>query len=97
MAKVDPKDRPADGDSAGRDDEENLRRLRKEYLPGKSTGGGEMATAGLELGMIFAVLALGGWWLDRRADTSPLFLLLGCFVAIVGGLYRLIKRSSIKK
>lgn len=97
MAEVNPKDSPADGKNAGRGDEENLRRLRKEYLPDKSTGGGEMATAGLELGMIFAVLALGGWWLDRKAGTSPLFLLLGCFVAIVGGLYRLIKRSSIKK
>lgn len=97
MPEVDPKNQPANANGAGRGDEENLRRLRKEYLPGKNAGGGEMATAGLELGMIFAVLALGGWWLDRKAGTSPLFLLLGCFVAIVGGLYRLIKRSSIKK
>lgn len=97
MTEVDPKDRPADGENAARGDEQNLRRLRKEYLPGKGSSGGEMATAGLELGLIFAVLALGGWWLDRKAGTSPLFLLLGCFVAIVGGLYRLIKRSSIKK
>ena len=97
MADVDPKDRPVDPGDAGKGDDENLRRLRREYLPSQGTGGGEMATAGLELGLIFAVLALGGWWLDKKADTSPLFLLLGCFVAIVGGLYRLIKRSSAKK
>ena len=78
----------------GDDDERRLKKLRQEYIPSNKGAGGEMATAGLELGMIFAVLALGGWWLDRRFDTSPWLLLAGCFVGIVGGLYRLIRRAS---
>lgn len=78
------------------DDERRLAALRKEYLPSPARSGGEMATAGLELGLIFAVLALGGWWLDRKLDTSPWLLLLGCLIGIVGGLYRLIRRASGK-
>jgi F0F1-type ATP synthase assembly protein I len=86
----------ADDLTPGDDDEQRLKRLRREYIPKPDTSSGPMATAGIELGMIFAVLALGGWWIDRKLGTSPWLLLLGCFIGIVGGLYRLIKRSSMK-
>jgi hypothetical protein len=81
---------------SGGDDEEQrrLEKLRKEYIPTGGFTGGDMATAGIELGMIFLLLALGGWWLDRKLGTSPWLVLLGCVIAIVGGLYRLIKRAS---
>ena len=78
---------------AGPPEDAELRRLRKEYLP-TGSGGAEMATAGIELGLIFAILAIGGWWLDRKFGTSPLLLLIGCFIGIIGGLYRLIRRAS---
>ncbi len=97
MAADGPPEPPAHrGGDADDNDERNLHRLRKEYLPASGNAGGQMATAGLELGLIFAVMALGGWWLDRKLGTSPWLLLTGCFVAIVGGLYRLIRRASQK-
>jgi hypothetical protein len=76
------------------DDERRLKKLRKEYLPTGGFAGGDMATAGIELGLIFLILALGGWWLDRKLGSSPWLLLLGCSIGIVGGLYRLVKRAS---
>ena len=87
----------ADDLTPGGDDDERLKRLRREYIPTSNQSGGAIATAGIELGMIFVVLALGGWWLDRRLGTSPVLLLIGCFVAIVGGLYRLIRRSTMDR
>ena len=96
MADDPPAGPPKPDGDPGKDDERNLRRLRNEYLPARGNAGGEMATAGLELGLIFAVLALGGWWLDRKFNTSPWLLLIGCFIAIIGGLYRLIRRASRK-
>jgi F0F1-type ATP synthase assembly protein I len=83
---------PAGSDSG--DEERRLKKLRQEYMPAGSSSGGSMATAGIELGLIFIVLALGGWWLDRKLGTSPWLLLLGCLIGIVGGLYRLIRNAS---
>ena len=37
------------------------------------------------------VLALLGWWLDRRWGTSPWLLLLGTLLGAVGGVYNLWK------
>lgn len=98
MAPEDSSGGASPPETGGDDDhhERNLRRLRKEYLP-SARPGGDMATAGLELGLIFAVLALGGWALDRWLGTSPWLLLIGCFIGIVGGMYRLIRRASPKK
>ena len=81
-------------DDQGNPADDGLKKLRKEYLPTGGFAGGDMATAGIELGLIFLILALGGWWLDRKLGTSPWLLLLGCAIGIVGGLYRLVRRAS---
>lgn len=41
--------------------------------------------------MIAAILLglYGGWWLDRRLETFPLFMLLGIFLGIGIGFYSL--------
>ncbi|NLY39081.1 MAG: AtpZ/AtpI family protein [Firmicutes bacterium] len=43
------------------------------------------------LTMIAAILLglYGGWWLDRRLETFPLFMLLGIFLGIGIGFYSL--------
>ena len=50
-----------------------------------------LASAGTELAGGVVVLALLGWWLDRRWGTSPWLLLLGTLLGAVGGVYNLWK------
>jgi F0F1-type ATP synthase assembly protein I len=73
--------------------DKRLDELKREYAPQSSPSSG-MSSIGLELGLVVVVLALGGWWLDKKFGTSPWLLLIGCFVGIVGGLYRLIRSAS---
>ena len=47
-----------------------------------------------ELGLVVAVLTLGGWWLDSEFDTLPMFTLIGAAVGLVGGLYNLYRISK---
>ena len=55
------------------------------------------ATVGLALAipsMLF-VPALVGWWLDRKFATSPLWLIVGLVIGLLGtafDVYRLLKR-----
>lgn len=55
------------------------------------------ATVGLALAipsMLF-VPALVGWWLDRKYATSPLWLIVGLIIGLIGtafDVYRLLKR-----
>jgi len=77
-------------------DERRFRQLKREYLPDGKPPGGEFLTAGLELGVTVLILVLVGWWMDGKLGTSPLFILLGCFIGIVGGLFRLVKKATRK-
>ncbi|MCP3917086.1 MAG: AtpZ/AtpI family protein [bacterium] len=53
---------------------------------------GRYAGLGLQLGASITVLALGGYWLDGRLGTLPLFLLLGVFAGFVGGTIAIIRK-----
>ena len=55
-----------------------------------------MAGAGLELAGAVGGLCLAGYWLDRKFDTSPWFLLGGAFIGIVGGLYNIVRKSLLE-
>jgi F0F1-type ATP synthase assembly protein I len=57
--------------------------------PAKGPGPWALAGAGTELAGSVVLLALLGWWLDKRWGTSPWLLLLGTLVGTVGGIYNL--------
>jgi F0F1-type ATP synthase assembly protein I len=86
--------------SPDKDEDERLKQLRREYMPESSDrpgwSAGEMTSTGLELAMSVLVLALLGWWADKKFGTSPWLLLTGSAVGIVGGLVRLVQRTLRK-
>ena len=47
-----------------------------------------LAAMGTELGLVVAVLALAGWWLDGKLSTTPWLLIAGAAFGIIGGLYK---------
>ena len=53
-----------------------------------------LGTMGTELGLVVAVLALIGYWLDGRWDTAPWMLITGAFIGIVGGMYRFVRQAK---
>ena len=46
---------------------------------------------GMTLAVVVALFAYGGLWLDDRLGTTPLFVLLGVLLGIVGGLIHLLR------
>jgi len=62
--------------------------------PGVTEQGSEYARyagLGLQFGVTVALLALGGYALDRWAGTLPLFLLVGVGLGFAGGLISLVR------
>lgn len=54
-----------------------------------------LAGAGIELGLVVAVMTLGGWWLDQwLGNHDPWCMIVGAGVAIVGGLYKFWLRAK---
>lgn len=49
------------------------------------------STAGLQLALILVLFVYGGYKLDVRLGSSPLFVLLGAILGMVFGLYNLLK------
>ncbi len=47
------------------------------------------------VGIMFVVGILGGRWLDEQMDASPLFLLLGLILGLVGSAYVFYRISSL--
>ena len=48
---------------------------------------------GLELAGAIGGLALVGYWIDRRFETTPWGFLGGVVIGLVGGLYNLVRES----
>lgn len=48
-----------------------------------------LVSAGMELGLVTALFTLGGWWLDKKWGTTPALILVGLFIGVVGGTYKL--------
>jgi F0F1-type ATP synthase assembly protein I len=44
---------------------------------------------GLSWALSTLLFLLGGWWLDRKVGTMPLFLILGAFLGASAGFYSL--------
>jgi F0F1-type ATP synthase assembly protein I len=50
------------------------------------------ASVGLELVIPVALLTYGGYWLDGRLHTLPLFLILGLLLGMAVGFYSVFRR-----
>lgn len=50
-------------------------------------------TAGVEFAVTIGLLTWGGYWLDTRRDTLPLWMLVGLSVGFAAALYRLIRQA----
>lgn len=53
-------------------------------------------TAGLEFAAIIGLPTFGGYWLDGRMGTLPLWTLSGLALGFAGALYRLIRQVKPK-
>ncbi|MGE3171326.1 MAG: AtpZ/AtpI family protein [Planctomycetota bacterium] len=62
--------------------------------PQQSSDSARSLGAGLTFAVTVALFALGGHWLDGRTGTSPLFVLLGVLLGIVGGTIHLLRVLS---
>lgn len=54
----------------------------------------ELAGVGLQFAAVLLVFVFAGVWLDRRAGTSPLFVLLGVFVGAAGAIYSMYRKLT---
>jgi len=55
------------------------------------------ASVGLELVIPVALLTYGGYWLDGRLSTLPLFLILGVFLGMAIGFISVFRRVLPRK
>ncbi len=53
----------------------------------------QYTTLGMEFVVMFGLFVAGGYWLDARMKTMPLWTLIGAGVGFVGGLYRLVRSA----
>ena len=74
-----------DSASPGRSGSESGERGGKKPQPNPMT----LMGAGMELGLVAAAFALGGWWLDNKYGTRPWFLVTGLAIGVIGGMYNL--------
>lgn len=47
---------------------------------------------GLSFAVTLLVFAAGGWWLDRKLESSPWFLIVGVFVGFGLSLYSMLQK-----
>lgn len=50
---------------------------------------GALSGAGIQFAVTVALGVAGGWWLDGKLDTSPLFLIAGGLFGAVAAFYHL--------
>ncbi len=55
------------------------------------------ASVGLELVIPVALLTYGGYWLDGRLNTLPLFVILGVVLGMAIGFYNVFRRVLPRK
>jgi F0F1-type ATP synthase assembly protein I len=63
---------------------DDRKRVERQYL--------RFAGVGVQYAVTLVVLTLFGIWLDDRADTAPLFLLIFLLLGFVGATYSLIRQ-----
>lgn len=70
---------------------------RKESLPSSLwQAAGQFTGYGLTMALSTLLFLLGGWWLDGKVGTTPLFTILGAFVGAGGGFYSLYRHVVVE-
>ena len=78
-SRTDP--RPADPESPS-----GFARVSKDY--------GRLAGLGMQFALSIFVLTYGGYWIDQRAGTLPLFLIVGLLLGFLGGTISIVRKVS---
>jgi len=60
------------------------------------TAAGRYTGHGLTWALSTLLFLLGGWWLDGKTGTTPLFMILGAFVGAGAGFYSLYYHIVVK-
>ncbi|MCL2038852.1 MAG: AtpZ/AtpI family protein [Bacteroidetes bacterium] len=53
---------------------------------------GPFLNLGLQMSITIGVFVLGGWWLDKQFDTSPIWTLILSGIGIFGAFYSFIRK-----
>ncbi len=53
------------------------------------------ASLGIEFASMILGLGLVGYYIDKKLNSSPLFLIIGMFFGFISGIYRLYRISKI--
>ncbi len=59
-------------------------------------GAGQYMGYGLTWALSTLLFLLGGWWVDRKMGTVPLFMVLGAFVGAAAGFYSLYRHIVVE-
>ncbi len=54
----------------------------------------EWSTRLMVIGLEMAIPPAGGYWLDVRVGTFPVFVILGAILGFVGGMFHLLKTAQ---
>jgi F0F1-type ATP synthase assembly protein I len=57
---------------------------------------GQYMGLGLSWALSTLLFLLGGWWLDGKVGTTPLFMILGAFVGASAGFYSLYRHIVVE-
>jgi F0F1-type ATP synthase assembly protein I len=57
---------------------------------------GQYTGYGLQWALSTLLFLMGGWWLDGKVGTTPLFMILGAFVGAGAGFYSLYRHIVVE-
>jgi len=52
-----------------------------------------MVGAGVELAATVVAAGLLGFWIDKKFETTPIWLIVGIVLGVVGGMYNMIRQT----
>jgi F0F1-type ATP synthase assembly protein I len=64
--------------------------------PGLWRAAGQSTGYGLTWALSTLLFLLGGWWIDEKTGTMPLFMILGAFVGAGAGFYSLYRHVVVE-
>ena len=85
-ALVDPASMPDDAEPRAEQQDEGRRHLAGSDAFARYSG------MGLTFALTVLVFGAGGWWIDSKLSTTPIFLILFVLAGFAGGLISMVKR-----